>query len=241
MRGPEYIWWANPPFSQLSKVVTKLCLEPTRMILVHPDWVDQYWSPLLRDITLSRVQIPSGTPVFVTDRKKKPLPAPMWNTQISLVNTEIKTVPPEKLDPKITKWLQRVSKNWSFSELQFEMTKYPKSDLMTSDEGTQVQVVSLPPPPVITLTPPLVNNSNHQGGVEREFQDDQRVQHNQGGEFQDDQGNQDTQGVDSEAQSKRKPFLRNLRLSSGFRIWIRSSLFAQKNFLKPKTSIFWLI
>ena len=39
--------WANPPFSQLAKVVTKLCLEPTKMILVHPDWQDQYWSPLL--------------------------------------------------------------------------------------------------------------------------------------------------------------------------------------------------
>ena len=68
--GPEEFLWANPPFSQLSKVITKLCLEPTRLILVHPDWVDQYWSPLLREITISRVQIPSGTPVFVIDRKK---------------------------------------------------------------------------------------------------------------------------------------------------------------------------
>jgi hypothetical protein len=37
----EYLW-ANPPFTQLGKVVTKLCMERTKVLLVHPDWVDQY-------------------------------------------------------------------------------------------------------------------------------------------------------------------------------------------------------
>ena len=54
--------WANPPFSQLSKVVTKLCLEPTKMVLVHPDWCDDYWAPLLKSISESRIEVKSGKP-----------------------------------------------------------------------------------------------------------------------------------------------------------------------------------
>jgi hypothetical protein len=32
----------------------------------------------------------------------------------------------ERLDPKIKKWLQRVSKNFGLEELRWEMRKYPK-------------------------------------------------------------------------------------------------------------------
>jgi len=92
---------ANPPFSQLSKVVTKVCMEPTRMVLVHPDWADQYWSPLLKEISLTRFAIPSGTSIYVSDFSAKSLPAPLWNTQISLLDTSAKNVSSEKLDPKI--------------------------------------------------------------------------------------------------------------------------------------------
>ena len=152
LRTQDDFLWANPPFSQLSKVVTKVCLEPTRLILVHPDWVDQYWSPLLREITVSRVQISSGTPIYVSDRTKKPLPSPLWNTQVSLVNTEVKNVSPEKLDPKLVRWLQRTSKNCGFEDLQGEMKKYPKADLTTVEESTQVQVQVVPPPPVVVTS-----------------------------------------------------------------------------------------
>ena len=77
LRSSSDFLWANPPFSQLSKVVTKFCLEPTRCILVHPEWVDQYWSPLPRDVTVARVEIKSGTPLFLSDKSKKPLPSPL--------------------------------------------------------------------------------------------------------------------------------------------------------------------
>ena len=90
------ILWANPLFSKLPEVVTKACLEPTRMILVHPDWEDNYWSPLLNEITVHRAQIPSGIPVYLTERTKKPLPAPLWNTQVSLLDTTVKTIPEEQ-------------------------------------------------------------------------------------------------------------------------------------------------
>ena len=39
--------WANPPFSMLPKVLTKISMEETKVILVTPDWDNQYWSRLL--------------------------------------------------------------------------------------------------------------------------------------------------------------------------------------------------
>ncbi len=50
IRSEKDYLWANPPFSQLVRVVTKLCLHPTTMVLVHPDWHDQFWSPILRTV-----------------------------------------------------------------------------------------------------------------------------------------------------------------------------------------------
>ena len=111
---PQPTLWANPPFSKLPEVVTKACLEPTRMILVHPDWEDNYWSPLLNEITVHRAQIPSGTPVYLTERTKKPLPAPLWNTQVSLLDTTVKTIPLERLNPKLVRWLNQKSKKWGY-------------------------------------------------------------------------------------------------------------------------------
>ena len=47
LHGEADVLWANPPFTQISKVITKLCLEPTRMVVVTPEWNDPYWNSLL--------------------------------------------------------------------------------------------------------------------------------------------------------------------------------------------------
>ena len=73
----------------------------------------------------------------------------MWNTHVSLVDTEIRQVPIERLDPKLVKWLRRVSKNWGFEDLQNEMKRYPKENLSTVEEETQVL-----PIPIILQSPP---------------------------------------------------------------------------------------
>ena len=102
-KSDDVFLWANPPFSQLSKVVTKLCLEPTKMILVTPDWHDQHWSRILDKISVARVEIPSGTPLYTSDWENKPLPAPIWNTFVSLVDTTLQNVSLQELDPKLVR------------------------------------------------------------------------------------------------------------------------------------------
>jgi hypothetical protein len=132
--------WANPPFSQLPKVVTKLCLEPTKMILVTPNWSGQDWARLLDKISIARVEIPSGTKLYVGDWEKRPLPSPPWNTYVSLVDTVFCQVPLGELDPKMVRQVQKASRAWNFEDLEKEVRKYPRviSD-ETMDKEVQVE------------------------------------------------------------------------------------------------------
>ena len=107
------------------------------MVLVYADWQDDYWSPLLRLISVARVDIKSGQPVYHWDGSKKPLPPPLWNTQVSLVDTKQREISPTLLNPKLVKWLGKLSLNWGFEDLQREMTKYPKKTLVTSEQEIQ--------------------------------------------------------------------------------------------------------
>lgn len=140
-RKNEEILWANPPFSQMSKVVTKLCLEPCKMVLVYPNWVDQYWYPILEKISVAKVQVPSGVKLYKSDWDDRPLPAPQWNTCVSLVDTTSMKVDERELDPKIVKFIQKSSKNWNLDDLQREMMRYPRyMTNETMDQEIQVDV-----------------------------------------------------------------------------------------------------
>ena len=77
------------------------------------------------------------------------LPSPLWNTHISFVDTEIHQIPVEKLDPKLVKWLRRVSKNYGFEDLQNEMKRYPEQNLSSVDGQTDVFTVR-----ILLQTPP---------------------------------------------------------------------------------------
>ena len=110
------------------------------MILVTPDWNDQYWSRLLDKISIARVEIPSGTKLYVGDWGKEPLPAPPWNTYVSLVDTVVRKVPLAELNPKMVQQVQKASRAWGFEELEREVRKYPRTILEeTMDKEVQVE------------------------------------------------------------------------------------------------------
>ena len=52
------VLWANSPFSQLEKVLTKICLEPCKIILVCSQWESAPWWKILDTIVVKSVQIP---------------------------------------------------------------------------------------------------------------------------------------------------------------------------------------
>ena len=47
--------WAHPPFHLLSKVLTKIVMEPCRLFLVVPKWETSSWFSLLRSICLQYI------------------------------------------------------------------------------------------------------------------------------------------------------------------------------------------
>ena len=60
--------YANPPFSLLAKVLTKIAYERGRAVMCTPDWgcsgEHAYWRRMLDRMTVGRVQLPDG-PIYV--------------------------------------------------------------------------------------------------------------------------------------------------------------------------------
>ena len=67
LEDPKHFLWGNPPFSQLARVVTKAAIEPTKLILVTPDWGDVYWRRVLEKLSVAQVQIESGSALYKSD------------------------------------------------------------------------------------------------------------------------------------------------------------------------------
>ena len=69
--------YANPPFSQLAKVITKIALEGARVVLCTPDWgttgEHAYWRRLLDRMTVGRTELPNG-PIYVPEDLRRPCP-----------------------------------------------------------------------------------------------------------------------------------------------------------------------
>ena len=61
------ILWMNPPFSMLSDVLDKICLEQARGILVVPEWPSQAWYHVLGAISVDWWEIPHDLPLFQTE------------------------------------------------------------------------------------------------------------------------------------------------------------------------------
>ena len=75
--------YANPPWSHLERILTKLSLEGGKVALVTPDWEGVSWRPLLDDLTSRRAVVKPGTPLYSVGGGAD-LPSPPWNTIVSI-------------------------------------------------------------------------------------------------------------------------------------------------------------
>jgi len=123
----EEILWANPPFSQLDKVLTKLAMEENcKMVIVTPNWPGDYWMRILEKVSFKQFCIPAKSQLYKGDWDKKPLPPPQWETIVSFVDTSQISLKPMELDPKICKQIEKMNKRWQLVDLKREMKNYPK-------------------------------------------------------------------------------------------------------------------
>ena len=71
--------YGNPRFSELRKVLTKVALQRSRMVLCSPDWGahggNEYWRTLLDKLTLSFIQLPDDA-IYVPLGPKTPIGTP---------------------------------------------------------------------------------------------------------------------------------------------------------------------
>ena len=84
--------YGNPRFSELGKVLTKVALEHSCMVLCSPDWGahggNEYWRTLLDKLTLTSIQLPDDA-IYVPVGRKTPIGKPGWDSMLTLFWTGV--------------------------------------------------------------------------------------------------------------------------------------------------------
>ena len=98
--------YANPPFSLLAKVLTKIAYEGGRVVMCTPDWgcsgEHAYWRRMLDRMTVGRVQLPDG-PIYVPQHSDTAMQAPERASFLSMVDGSLNPVPLCDLDHVLLK------------------------------------------------------------------------------------------------------------------------------------------
>ena len=92
--------YGNPRFSEQGKVLTKVALERSPMVLCSPDWGthggNEYWRSLLDRLSISSVRLPDEA-IYVPLGRKTPIGKPGWG---------LTSIPWEDLDPTLVQAIQ---------------------------------------------------------------------------------------------------------------------------------------
>ena len=90
------IAYANPPFSLLAKVLTKIAYEGGRVVMCTPDWgcsgEHAYWRRMLDRMTVGRVQLPDS-PIYVPEDSDTAMQGTEWASFLSIVDGSLNPVP----------------------------------------------------------------------------------------------------------------------------------------------------
>ena len=133
LNQPQHVLWANPPSSMLDAVVTKIILEPCRVILTTPDWDDSTWWKPLQLLTDNYLHIPAGNSLFCRDGESEPLPSLKWGTVISLVDSIKWQTLPHSQD-----WVDGVRKTNQGKTLE-DIPPGPRYISVTTTRGTNTE------------------------------------------------------------------------------------------------------
>ena len=113
--------YGNPRFSELGKVLTKVALERSLMVLCSPDWRahggNEYWRTLLDKLTLTSIQLPDDA-IYVPLGRKTPIGKPGWGSMLSVVDGSLAPVPGGDLDSAMVQKVQRESTGFTLDVLK---------------------------------------------------------------------------------------------------------------------------
>ena len=113
--------YANPPFSPLAKVLTKIAYEEGRVVMCTPDWScsgeHAYWRRMLDRMTMGRVQLPDS-PIYVPEDSDTAMQAPVWASFLSIVDGSLNPVPLCDLDQVLLKEVMAENRGLTLSDLK---------------------------------------------------------------------------------------------------------------------------
>ena len=140
--------YANPPFSQLAKVLTKIALEGARVVLCTHNWgttgEHAYCRRLLDRMTVGRTDLSNG-PIYVPEDSQETMPAPKWGSFLSIVDGSLNPVPVSDLDQVVLKEL--MAKNRGLILLDLKKRSEYSSVTTTSGECFDEQETPAPSTP----------------------------------------------------------------------------------------------
>ena len=113
--------YANPPYSLLAKVLTKIAYEGGRVVMCTPDWgcsgEHAYWRCMLDRMTVRRVQLPDS-PIYVPEDSDTAMQAPEWASFLSIVDGSLNPVPLCDLDQLLLKEVMAENRGLTLSDLK---------------------------------------------------------------------------------------------------------------------------
>ena len=133
--------YGNPRRSELGKVLTKVALERSRMVLCSPDWGahggNEYWRTLLDKLTLTSIQLPDDA-IYVPLGRRTPIAKPGWGTMLAVVDGSLALVPWEDLDPAMVRKFQHESNGYTLDVLKNQLQ--PRDAVETTPGGDKYVV-----------------------------------------------------------------------------------------------------
>ena len=145
--------YANPRFSQVAKVLTKIALEGARLILCTPHLgttgEHAYLRRLLDCMTVGRSELPNG-PISVPENSQETMPAPEWGSFLSIVDGSLNPVPVSDLHQVVLKELMAENRGLTLLDLK-QRSEY-SSVTTTSGECANEQETRAVPRPWLMLT-----------------------------------------------------------------------------------------
>ena len=146
--------YRNPRFSELGKVLTKVALEPSRMVLCSPEWGayggNEYWHTLLDKLALTSMQLPDDS-IYVPLGRKTPIGKPGWGSLLSVVDGSLAPVPWEDLDSAMVQEIQRESSGFTLDVLKNHLRPGDAVETTPGGEGYVVSDTMTPSPPAVYL------------------------------------------------------------------------------------------
>ena len=113
--------YGKPRFSELAKVLTKVVLEHSRMVLCSPDWGahggNEYWRTLLDRLTIISLQLPDEA-IYVPLGRKTPIGKPGWGSMLSVVDGSVASILSEDLDSTLVQTFQPKSDGLALGDLK---------------------------------------------------------------------------------------------------------------------------